>query len=266
MSWSRRNKASNSPPPPRAFMGSSEQQIRTAIKRLAAEQRWMAVRDISVEDLRQLFIPAWQRHSLKEAFGLASPNHKDQALEVDIPTTDPMHHLVDKQRLIATFKWDYNYCPEGFYVPRDFRLPILIQPDAPIETIEKWAYVIDNLGRISWEFGLVNEMFTRLNVNGYCNTPQQMRFVWPAIRHIVDKAGMGLDLVEASARAGDRARVPGEMKEFLVPTVNIVNRTLLMDKIDMSVDRECRLVVNAPGYVIETPASPTGTVVFNGIC
>ena len=90
----------------------------------------------------------------------------------------------------------------------------------------------------------MNTVFGNLNQNGWCNTPQQMRFVWPAIRHLVAKAGLkelAGQLTESSARAGDRARVPPAIHEFLVPTVNIVNRTLLMGDVDLNEKREFRL-------------------------
>jgi hypothetical protein len=246
----------NPPAPPRAFMGHNEQAVKSAIRNMAAEQRWMAVRDITVEDLHQLFIPAVYRHSLQEAFSLASPGYVDQIIELNVPMTDPAHHLVGAQRLLATFRWDHNSCPHGFYVPRDNQ-GVALQPDISDELRQKWGYVVDNLGRISWEFGLVMKVFESLNQNSLCNTPQQMRFVWPAIRHIVDRAKIGINLAEASARAGDRARVPAEVSDFLVPTVNIVNRTLLIDKIAME-DRECRLGVNAPEF-------RAGQLLFTGV-
>ena len=237
------------PQPPRAFMGSNEASIYAALRTMSAEQRHMAVRNITVEDLRQLFIPAHLRHSLKEAFSVASPRFADQEMEVEVTPSDPMHHLADKATLRATFKWDHNTAPEGFFVPRENRC--VLQQDISDDLREKWAYVTDSLARISWEFGLVTETFRQLNTNGFCNTPQQMRYVWPAIRHIADKAKLeGLRLEEASARAGDRARVPAQIKDFLVPTVNIINRTLLIDKIDRNEKDEFRLSVNAPGYVV----------------
>lgn len=259
MSWNRRRK-SDTPQLPRAFMGSNEQAIYAALRSLSAEQRHMAVRNITVEDLRQLFIPAHLRHSLKEAFAVASPRFADQELVVEVTMDTSERSLNGNDELLATFKWDHNTAPEGFFVPREGRCKL--QSDISEELHEKWNYVGDSLARISWEFGLVTETFRQLNQNGFCNTPAQMRYVWPAIRHIADKARLkDMHLEEASARAGDRARVPVSIQDFLVPTVNIVNRTLLIDKVDMP-DKEFRLNVNAPGYII-TPREGQ-SVLFSG--
>lgn len=256
-------------------MGANENQVRAAIKKMAAEQRWMATRDITVEDLRQLFIPEQYRHSLQEAFALASPQYIDQYIHIPVKLTGD--HYPDEypmpfdhgQQFTASFSWHRENCPEGFFTMQDHEP--MIQPDAPQELVDKWLYVSDNLLRISYEFGLVREVFERLNTNGFCNTPQQMRFLWPAIRHIVDKAGglgdLGKNLVDSSARAGDRARVPHEVKDYMVATVNIVNRTLLMDKIDMSADRPFRLAVNDPTWQapISNSVEQIPNLVFRGM-
>lgn len=252
----RRSSWSKDPPPPRAFMGSNENQVVAAIRRMAIEQRWMAVRDITVEDLRQLFIPAEYRHSLKEAFSVAAPIYTDQTIQVPItlmgdnyPEGYPMP---SDDTLRAAFTWDRNSCPEGFFAMTQEYTP-MIQHDAPQELVDKFLYVSDNLMRISYEFGLVNRVFHALNTNGYCNTPQQMRFVWPAIKHICDKAGLkdlGNQLTETSARAGDRARVPMDVADYMVPTVNIVNRTTLLDRIDMTQERVFKLTVNDPMFSV----------------
>jgi hypothetical protein len=258
------------PTPPRAFMGSAEVQCQAAIRKMAIEQRFLATRDITVEDLRQLFVPAEYRHSLKEAFSVGSQIHTDEELVIPVrlmgdhyPEGYPLPQVPGSGPLKITFTWDRNDCPDGFFVMKNMGkdAEVMIQPDAPQELVDKWLYVSDNLMRISYEFGMVREVFNKLNVNGFCNTPQQMRFLWPAIRHIVDKAGikeLAAQLVETSARAGDRARIPTELTEFMVPTVNIVNRTLLIDKVEL-IDRPFKVTVNDPAF-----ATPQG-LTFSGM-
>ena len=261
----RRRSSWGDPDLPRAFMGYSETKIQGAIRTLAKEQRHMACRHITVEDLRQLFVPAPYRHSLKEAFGVAAIQHLDNHLEVNmVPWED--HKLGFDQKLTAVFTWDHDECPGGFFPLRDRKHEL--QPDVSNEVREKWEYVQQLLGQINYEWGMVYHVFTTLNTNGYCNTPQQMRYVWPAIRHLVAKAGMGElagQLVESSARAGDRARVPTQIADFMVPTVNIVNRTLLMEPVNLSEKREFRLQVNNPQYVVPTKHAAEGHVTFNGM-
>jgi hypothetical protein len=237
-------------------MGSNENQVVAAIRRMAIEQRWMATRDITVEDFRQLFIPAEYRHSLKEAFNVAAPLYTDQTIQVPITLVGDNYPegypMPSDDELRASFTWDRNGCPEGFFAMTKEHKP-MIQPDAPQELVAEVRHVSDNLMRISFEFGLVNRVFHALNTHNYCNTPQQMRFVWPAIKHICDKAGLkdlGAQLTETSARAGDRDRVPVDVPEYMVPTVNIVNRTTLLDKIEMTQEREFKLTVNDPTFSV----------------
>jgi hypothetical protein len=212
-----------------------------------------------VEDFRQLFIPQHLRHSLKEAFGVAAQNTLDQVIETRVASPYTYADPALNKHLTATIRFDRNECPEGFFALRDWKHEL--QPDVTPELMEKWDHACQQLSQISYEWGMVNHVFTSLNVNGWCNTPQQMRFVWPAIRHLCAKAGMkdlAGQLTESSARAGDRARVPLAIHEFLVPTVNIVNRTLLMGEIDLNEKREFRLQVNTPTY-------ETGAVTFPGM-
>ena len=236
MSWGRSRRMSKEPTPPRAFMGHTENQLRLAIKKLAQEQRFMACRHMTVEDLRQLFVPEQLRHSLKEAFTVAAQDYLDQAIETRVTT--PYKYADPSSFLVATLLWDRNECPEGFFALRGRTHEL--QPDVPPELLDKWSYVEQELARISYEWGLVSHVFDCLNNNGWCNTPQKMRFVWPVIRHLCAKAGLkelAGQLAESSARAGDRARVPPAIHEFLVPTVNIVNRTLLMDAVSSRTTR-----------------------------
>jgi hypothetical protein len=254
-----RRSSYNSPPPPRAFMGSSESSVSFALGKLAKEQRHMATRHISVEDFRQIYVPMGYRHSLQEAFSFTKFNTVKQELRIRLPVLEDYpigYRLEDPDKpATATFYWDYNMCPTGFFVPKTFTLTR--QPDAPPEAIERLEYMLHELARISFEFGLVRHVFQQLNQNGYCNTPAQMRYVWPAIRHIVDKADLkdlAPSLIEASARAGDKARVPPEVTALLVPTTDIINRTTLIPKIDLSETREFSHITSTAGFVI----SPAG--------
>lgn len=257
MAWSNSSRRSNvTPQPPRAFMGSNEQAIGFTLKRMAREQRHMAIRHLTGEDLLYLFIPAQHRQPLQEAFRITEFTSVDQRLEIDVPPLPypGIEYSMNAGRgLTAEFYWDYTNCQDGFFVPRHYRPEI--QPDAEPDRLERLAYVQRELGRISFEFGLVRYVFTQLNYHGFCNTPAQMRYVWPAIRHIVDRVehmkDLATSLIESSARAGDKARVPPHIKPFLIPTCDIINRTLLMDKVDTNDKRDFKLTVNDPKYILK---------------
>ena len=142
MGWNnRRRSVSKDPAPPRAFMGHNEHQVMLAIKLLAREQRFMAVRHLTVEDFRQLFIPEHYRHSLKEAFAAAAIEHLDNYVEVRVAS--PYTYADPNSHLVATLVWDYNECPEGFFALRGRKHEL--QPDVTPELMDKWNYVEDEL-------------------------------------------------------------------------------------------------------------------------
>jgi len=245
-------------PDPVAFSGYNLNKIIGAINQLANEQRHMAMRHLSIEDLRQLFVPAACRHSVKEAFQYNRPHIQDQVLVLHVASND--ERIVLSAPLKLNLRWDHDLNPEGFFAPRDGIC--IVQPDAPTEMIERLLQFQQDILRITWEWGLVRYVFGELNCNGFCNTPQQMRFVWPAIRHLVDKANMldlGKNLIEASPRAGDRARVPGNVQPYLVQTVNIVARTLVVGPVDtVNEKRDFKLVVHMPTFRLPNGAQFVG--------
>jgi len=232
---------SNDPPPPRAFMGSAQNNVVAAISRAAAEQRWMVTREIDMNEIRQLYIRSEHREPLRLAFSEVEFNSIDQTLNALVGVPDDVR-LADNQVPVVQYEWDHNSAGEsGFFVPKYAMKGATFQPDAPQELVEKYQSINERLQRISWEWGLVRYVFNGLNKNGWCNTAPQMRFVWPAIRHLVGRfdSKLEMSLVDASARAGDKARVPPELVEYMVPTVNIVARSLLIGEVNMNEKRPC---------------------------
>jgi hypothetical protein len=235
MAWGRNN---SDPPPPRAFSGSAEANVRAAIVRAAAEQRWMITRDIEMHEILQLYIKPEHRDPLKLAFNEVEFNSIDQSLQVQVPIPLGLNPTPN-QKPCVVYEWDWNTSkPDGFFVPK-YAVNCTFQPDAPEELMEKHASINARLQKVSYDFGLVRHVFEGLNKNGFCNTPQQMRFVWPAIRHLVDRFDkkLGNSLVDASARAGDKARVPPDLVEYMVPTVNTMARSLLLTDVNMNEKR-----------------------------
>jgi len=259
MSWGRSRSERD---PPRAFSGYNEPTIRNAIKKMAQEQLHMAIRNVTSDDLRNLFIPVEHREAVKRAFGYARENRVNQAIELQVPDqpSQTQATALNNNRLEINLSWDYNKCKEGFFVPSTAKPTV--QPDAPPELVEKLENLYREASRIAYEFGLVAHVFSALNANGYCNTPAQMRYVWPAIRHIVDKAGMtalGKTLIDASARAGDKARVPPAVADLMVPTVHIVARTLVIGEVDMQEKRDFNIRMGTAYF-----QTPDGNVTFKG--
>jgi hypothetical protein len=232
---------------PRAFTSSNEVNIHGAITRMAMEQRFMAIRNWTIEDLRQLFIPAEHRDAVRQAFAYARQSVIGQVIGLPIPNRPQYSNAAPTQPLVMTLRWDYDKAgADGFFAPANGRVEV--QPDASPELLSKLEDLYQDITRITWEFGLVQHVFKELNVNGYCNTPQQMRFLWPAIRHLCDKGGLGQlgkQLIEASPRAGDRARVPAHLDtELLVQTMHIVARTLVIGEVDFDDKRDFVLSVS----------------------
>lgn len=230
------------PPPPRAFMSNKEHQALWAISKMAEEQRWLISTEIKVPELCQLYVNPEHRDPLTTAFGLMKYTSVDQQMTIALPYPDEYDVIAmpanNTSAGSVVIEWDHTKAPDGFFSP-----PYQItgpQNDAPTELIEKYNGIWQRLARVTYEWGMVKHVFNTLNSNGFCNTPQQMRFVWPAIRHIVDRfdKSLGDTLVDASSRAGDKARIPSEITELMVPTVNIVARSLLLDRVKMDERRD----------------------------
>jgi hypothetical protein len=220
-------------------MGYQENNVKNAIVKAAAEQRWMITRDIHLSEVLQLYIKPQDRDPLKQAFNEVEFNSINQVLHVKVDVPSEYRPVAD-QKPGVIYEWDWDMSkPDGFFVPKYGSKACAIQPDAPPELVEKYTEINQRLQRVNYEFGLVRHVFTCLNKNGFCNTPQQMRFVWPAIRHLVDRFDekLGRSLVDASPRAGDKARVPPEIADYMVPTVNIMAKSLLLTDVNMNEKR-----------------------------
>lgn len=224
MGWGNTEKA-----PPQAFSGVNADRCWRAISQLANDQRAIIMQDMKMEEIAQLLFPASDRDSLTRAFSLCKPMYPDQQMVIPLAACEG--YIVERGNPAITLSWNASTEPGAFYAPTDDAYRLAVQMDAPLELREKYEHIFSRLVQIGYEWGMVRYVFDALNKNGYCNTPAQMRYVWPAIRHIVAKYDDKLanSLIDSSARAGDKARVPPAVAPLLVPTVNIVARSTLVE-------------------------------------
>lgn len=235
------------PPPPRAFTGSAQFQVTNTINRMANEQRHMITRDVKVHELGQLFVDPHKLEALTRAFHDVEFTTINQGLTIEAPVGSPVDKDGDPVSML--YCWDWASAPDGFFVPKHNK-PLKMRDDAPPELIEKYTEIHMRLANVAYDFGLVHHVFNGLNVNGFCNTPPQMRFVWPAIRHIVARFDTKLEetLIDASSRAGDKARVPPHLADHMVETMNTIARTTLLEKVNLNERREFSLVPQAAWF------------------
>lgn len=227
MAWGRRN--SNPPPPPKAFSDSMEQYILRHINATGLRLQVMYMQQFTFEELKLLFIDPEDRSPLTHAYNRVRGNNiQTQQLFVNSPNGNCR----------IRFRWDWRAtdCDGSFFVPKSWggqpSRPVVPRDDAPKELLDRYNDMAENLERTSREWGLVGYVFDQLNQNGYCNTPPQMRYVWPALPQILRYSGYhneARQVAEASSRAGDKAKIPHTAAPYIRETYDIVTRSLMFD-------------------------------------
>lgn len=231
MSWPKKLKSP--PEPPRAFKSNVQASIEKTIPAIAIDLFNMAKRKFTAAELLDLFIEPSLRAPLTTAFSVAEGCgvHHELFVSLERWSTD---RFTARGQLY--FQFTYSGTPDGFFVP--FRLggrpnnPLhRCRTDADADLIDKFNDMVERVVRISYEWGLVLQVFKALNQPGFCATPHQLRYIWPSILPILKRAGQS-DLVKElqheSARAGDKARAPAFIQPHLRETYDIVTRSILM--------------------------------------
>lgn len=230
MSWGRRNSSTGEPPKAKAFSDSMAYQIERAIVMTGMRMLVLNMEEFSFDELKLLFVEPDKRDFLTKAYQ-ATKGHNINNMELFAQA--PLN------RCRIRFQWRYMDADGAFFVPRDeggLRIHALTaRADAPQELRERYEDMAERLERTSREWGLVRFVFTQLNQHGYCNTPPQMRYVWPAIPTLLNYAGLGdlaKTLAQPSSRAGDKARIPAQAAPYIRETYDIVTRSILVDNMN----------------------------------
>lgn len=256
----RRRSYDSNPDKPQAFSNSDYYQLIGTVDRLAHTQLGHMYDDFTADELRELFIPEVYRNSLTETYRLH--NDVEAHGEVFIDLMKVLPHQVSvfdslasciPQKVVLRVKWDRGNMPDGFVTPvplcgqmnRDGAVPGL--RGIPNEELHrKFVDTMQTMTTICGEWAAVKWVLSRLHSE--LRTPQQVRYVWPAIYTLATAAQLNwaAGISEASARAGNNAKVTADVLPYLKATYEVVARSVLLG-IDNTVgehyrDGQCRLV------------------------
>jgi len=217
--------------PTTAFSAKTMKDLRNAVRAMAQLQFNRVRQPVSIATLRQLFVPAELRDLLTNAYAKAAPIGSVFDLYVGHDTPFGRGGNQAKFR----FKWDFGSVRDGFFVPHGFGnrelAPVVhYQSDADPYLRTEFDTLLTNLCDLSWRFGMVMHVLNKLNDAN--RTPAQLRFVWPAIVPLLRRAGFHADaedIAEPSWRAGDSAKVPSELADYVKPAGDMVARATLVE-------------------------------------
>lgn len=249
-----------------AFSGNYAYAIMNAISNVASKLLSLEYQQFTGDELLTLFIDPEHHDPLKQAWDLTKGNNVGTQVLYVKSEWAAQHNGVARIAL----QWDYRNMVSGFFVPLKQggkpETAVSVRPEAPAELREKFTTMADAITRISYEWGMVRFVFQQLNQHGYCNTPAQMRYIWPAIVPLLRYAGhtqLAADLTQPSSRAGDKARIPAAARDLIKPSADVVTRSLLLDmaSINQFAQRpEPHIRVNDPEYEVAPGVSFSGMV------
>ncbi|MCK1741370.1 hypothetical protein IVA80_10960 [Bradyrhizobium sp. 139] len=105
-----------------------------------------------------------------------------------------------------------------------------LQPDAPLEVIERINTWLDRGGNISRDYGRV--VATLIKLNELCKSPSQIRFFWPSLMQICAENAMTMSLVNElqSIRPPQGLTLPAGLQRACRLTAETLATVALLDK------------------------------------
>jgi hypothetical protein len=235
--------ASSTREPQPAFTRYKANNIQNAIRQMEYTQIALAKQPFELSELMQLFVDKKHHEHLTYTYDLVEPRAGTTQLyiSVDMPVAMQQHVSTDNRRETAHMKFNwYGKLPGGFYVPYsegadEDRPTRIMREQADPALVERYVQVEQDMLDIHCRFALCQEVFSRLNRHGVCNTPPQMRYVWPCIVTLMQRGNLAdeaKELAEPSMRAGDKANVPADIAKYLKETNDTITRALFLEGVD----------------------------------
>lgn len=231
----------NKPSPPEAFSGRDVHKIRQAIERLAKTQLGAISDPFTGDELAGLFVPSNLLKSLREVYRIESRENAYGSITIDLPSVlrepfeapfaEPAACIVKSAKLNVNFHRDGT--PDGFMTPSPIFgavnkpvLDLLGNPDSELRGRFEQQMLL--MVRVMGEWACVKWVFEKLQNS--VRTPQQMRYVWPAIYPLAVEAKLkdAHLLAHSSSRSGLNASPAPECREYLKPTYEIVANSVLL--------------------------------------
>jgi len=220
------------------FTYGDENKISQAIAKLHGTQVGAFKETFTVDDLRLLFVPHEHRAPLNFVYKVETDFKARGDIYFDVAafggpiqcdTMDGQQTLIiDKAIFQMTFR--RAFAPEGFITPESLfgtrTKPLVMLQVAPENLRLRFIDNLVLLAKTSADWTLVKWVFDSLQKS--LRTPQQMRYVWPAIYPLSTAAQLDIDLTFPSSRAGVNAVPASDIRPYLRDSNDIVARSTLM--------------------------------------
>ena len=240
----------------RPFTYPEESKINQAIAKLFGTQYGALKETFTVDDLRLLFVRYDYRAPLKLVYEMETSFNAQGNIFFDVAAfAGPIScdTIEGKETMIvekAVFHLHFERvsAPNGFITPEKHfgtrTKPLDMLQIAPENLRLRFLENLILLAKICADFTLVKWVFDSLQKS--LRTPQQMRYVWPAIYPLSTAAELQIDLSTPSSRAGVNAVPHSDVRAYLRDSNDAIARSSLMGinkaYLEASEKRDLRIV------------------------
>lgn len=232
------DKPKKPPPPPKAFGYGDYHKIEQTIEKMMITQLGAMQEKYTGKELMELFVPHDYRTALKTVYAIEEASQAKGEIWFDL-VFGAMHSPVFEDPAAPTriseatmrLYFSRDNTPDGFITPTPLfgtrQKPIRRSLASPSEELRRRFY--DNCGlllKLTAEWTMVRWVVDRLQNS--LRTPQQMRYVWPAIYNIAQAAELNMNLSTTSARAAMNAVPAPDARPYLRETNDVVARSVLL--------------------------------------
>ena len=224
--------------PPQAFTLRDLKKLRAKIADLRATQLGSLNEPFTVDDLKLLFVPYEHREALCHVYNIEEENKAHGEIYFDLPRMCvediKVFDFNEATSSISTgvmrIYFHRHNAPEGFITPTTIfgtrQRPIgdlLLPPPLLVRHFKD--HTVQYL-QTAFQWQLVDWVLIKLQNS--LRTPQQVRYVWPAIHTLSRMAELDLDLTMPSQRAGMGARPDPMALPYLRSTNDVVSNSVLL--------------------------------------
>ena len=226
---------------PQALSWVDHRSVTQAIKDIAYHQLGLFAEPFSMSDMADLFCPPNLLAAVRQIYDVEEGSWAEGEVYIECAPLlneqifegegDPYCNCTSA---VLRLKWNRVQNPGGFVTPT----PVFGSRGQPVggfkgplltEAHGNFVAQVQQLIRIMGRWSMVLWVFDKLQVS--VRTPQQMRYVWPAIYTLATQAGlpMATSLAGVSSRAGMNASPHPLCKPFLKPTYEVVTNSVLLN-------------------------------------
>lgn len=223
-----------------AFTNRDYHQLHLAIEKLANTQLGIHAEPFNADQLAGLFCPPEHLVALRHVYKIESRDNASGIIYVDLMSVLPMDEPIFDERdaqcipkkATLSIYFHRDSMQNGFITPKTVfgtgTAPLTTFTGMILEDREAFCNVASAMLRTAGEWAVVKWVLAKLQYS--MRTPQQMRYVWPAIYQLAQLANlkMAADLAKSSLRSGINAVPDRECGGFIRPTYDIVANSALV--------------------------------------